>query len=115
MLFEMGCENIEKDYAIKSTEYLAKTLDVVLYGSDGASASSLEDVSLEGSDSGVTGLVNDKGSSASNNTLWIVLGIVGSVILVLALILIFSKKARYAVGRFFSEMFAGIFGKKKAG
>ena len=114
MLFEMGCENIEKDYAIKSTEYLAKTLDVVLYGSYGASKASLEDVSLDGGNGDVIGLVSDKGNGGSNNTLWIVLGVVGSVILVLSLILIFSKKARYAVGRFFSEMFAGIFGKKKA-
>lgn len=114
MLFEFGCENIEKDYAIKSTEYLAKTLDVVLYGSEGASDASLNDVSLDGSNKDVAGLVSDKSSGGSNNTLWLVLGIVGSVILVLSLILIFSKKARYAVGRFFSEMFAGIFGKKRA-
>lgn len=111
MLFEFGCENIEKDYAIKASEYLAKTLDVVLYGSEGASSASLKDVDVNDN---VAGLVSDKNAAGSNNTLWIVLGCVGGVILILSAVLIFSKKARYAVGRFFSEMFAGIFGKKKA-
>ena len=31
----------------------------------------------------------------------------------LFIVLAASKKARYKVGRFFSEMFAGVFGKKK--
>ena len=47
MLFEMGCENIEKELVLKSTEYLAKTLDVVLYGAENASESALGDVSLQ--------------------------------------------------------------------
>ena len=120
MLFEFGCENIEKDLAIKSTEVLAKTLDVVLYGSDGASELALKDVDLS-SDNGkasvITGLVSSNGASAkvnSNETLFVVLGIVGVVLVILAIVLICSKKARYKVGRFFSEMFAGIFGKKKS-
>ena len=113
MLFEMGCENIEKDDVIKSTEYLAKVVDVVLYGSDGASEQSLVDVS--GDDVAIVGLVSSNaGNVGSNETLWVVLGIVGFVIFTLTFVLTFSKKARYKVGRFFSELFAGIFGKKKA-
>lgn len=118
MLFEMGCENIEKDLAIKSTEVLAKVIDVVLYGSENASSYSLGDVDLVGENGNknvVEGLaVSDGGGTVnSNTTLFIVLGVVGGIILILSGILIFSKKARYKVGRFFSEMFAGIFGKKK--
>ncbi len=120
MLFEMGCENIEKDLVIKSTSNLAKIIDVVLYGSDEASDLSLSDVDLvsdNGKTSVITGVVNSSsktGSVNSNNTLWVVLGTLGVVVLILAIVLICSKKARYKVGRFFSEMFAGIFGKKKA-
>lgn len=119
MLFEMGCENIEKDLVLNSTEYLAKTVDVVLYGSDGASDLSLNDVSLvgdNGSESVISGLVNSKGQKSvnSNNTLWVVLGVFGALGVTFTLVLIFSKTARYKVGRFFSEMFAGVFGKKKS-
>ena len=119
MLFEMGCENIEKELVLKSTECLAKTLDVVLYGSDNASELSLEDVSLadaSGNSSVIAGIVSSgsaaNGAVNSNQTLWVVLGVVGTVLVVLAIVLIVSKKARYKVGRFFSELFAGIFGKK---
>lgn len=120
MLFEMGCENIEKDLVLKSTEYLAKTLDVVLYGSDNASEETLTDVDLS-SDSGENSVITGVASSAttanksvnSNKTLIIILSIVGVVLLTLLIVLAVSKKARYKVGRFFSEMFAGIFGKKK--
>lgn len=121
MLFEMGCENIEKDLVLKSTEYLAKTLDVVLYGSENASKETLADVSLtdaNGNASTITGVVSDAGvkntSVNSNTTLYVVIGIIGGAILILTVVLLVSKKARYKVGRFFSEMFAGIFGKKKA-
>lgn len=119
MLFEMGCENIEKDLAIASTEYLAKTLDVVLYGSDEASEKSLNDVSLTSSDGetavieGIATSVSANSSVNSNETLIVVLSIVGVCLLTLTLVLVFSKKARYKVGRFFSEMFAGLFGKRK--
>ena len=119
MLFEMGCENIEKDLVIKSTEYLAKVVDVVLYGSDGASDKSLGDVSLvsnSGDDNVIVGLVSSKGEeyvAGSNDTLWVVLGMVGTSLVILFIVLACSKTARYKVGRFFSEMFAGIFGKKK--
>ncbi len=120
MLFEMGCENIEKDLVVKSAEYLAKTLDVVLYGSDNASEAALDDVSLtdeSGNESVISGVENT-GSGAnksvnSNKTLIITLSIVGVALLTLILVLIFSKKARYKISRFFSEMFAGIFGKRK--
>lgn len=119
MLFEMGCENIEKDLVMASTEYLAKTLDVVLYGSEQASEKSLNDVSLISSDGeenvieGIATGISSSGKVNSNETLIVVLSIVGVCLLVLTLVLIFSKKARYKVGRFFSEMFAGLFGKRK--
>ena len=119
MLFEMGCENIEKDLVLKSTEYLAKVVDVVLYGSENASEASLNDISLVASsneDNVITGLVASKGDSYavnSNDTLWVVLGTIGVSLVVLFIVLACSKNARYKVGRFFSEMFAGIFGKKQ--
>lgn len=117
MLFEMGCENIEKDLAQKSSEVLAKVLDVVLYGTEGASELSLSDVDLQnGSKTAViTGLVSsgNSGSVNSNETLIVVLSVIGVIIVILAVVLICSKTARYKVGRFFSEMFAGIFGKKR--
>ena len=120
MLFEMGCENIEKDLVIKSTDYLAKTLDVVLFGSDQASSASLEDVLLvdeNGELSVIDGVANtlvvENKSVNSNKTLVIILSVVGVVVLTLVIVLICSKKARYKIGRFFSEMFAGLFGKKK--
>ncbi len=118
MLFEMGCENIEKDLAIKSTEVLAKVVDVVLYGSENASSMSINDVDLSdknGNNSVIEGLaISDTNNGVnSNTTLFIVLGVIGGIILIFAGIMIFSKKVRYKVARFFSEMFAGIFGKKK--
>ena len=120
MLFEMGCENIEKDLVLKSTEYLAKTLDVVMYGSEEASEEALSDVSLtdaNGNESTISGVASTGVSSSdkvnSNETLIVVLSVLGLVVLVLTLVLIFSKTARYKVSRFFSEMFAGLFGKRK--
>lgn len=117
MLFEFGCENIEKEYAIRTSEYLAKTLDVVLYGTENASEETLNGVSVSndnGNASQTVGLVNDSGATNSNTTLYIILSIIGVVIIALAITLAVSKKARYKVGRFFSEMFAGLFGKNKA-
>ena len=117
MLFEMGCENIEKDLVVRSTEYLAKTLDVVLYGEENASEAALGDVSLQDSngEAVISGVAASNGNAEvnSNTTLIVVLSILGGVVLILAIILAVSKKARYKVGRFFSEMFAGLFGKKK--
>ena len=121
MLFEMGCENIEKELVFNSTEYLAKTLDVVLYGSESASSEAIADVDLtdeSGNASVIEGVgvsgVSENGSVNSNKTLVIILSVVGVSLLTLVLVLIFSKKARYKTGRFFSEMFAGLFGKKKS-
>lgn len=116
MLFEMGCENIEKSLVLKTTPYLAKVVDVVLYGVDEASDLSVADITNAGSDvTNVAGVVNDAGSSGvnSNTTLYVLLGVLATVAVVFALVMIFSKKARYKVARFFSETFAGIFGKKK--
>ena len=119
MLFEMGCENIEKDLVTKSTEYLAKTLDVVLYGSENASEQTLGDVVIEnanGGESVISGVSSTNGVNGevnSNTTLIVVLSILGGAVLILSIVLAVSKKARYKVGRFFSEMFAGLFGKKK--
>ena len=121
MLFEMGTNLIEKELVLKSVVPLAKTIDVVLYGTRAASSSSLEDIDIESSsgDSLSTGMLQDSGavgtsSKATNNTLWIVLGSIGGVAVLFGIICIFSKKVRHSVSRFFSELFAGIFGKKKA-
>ena len=111
---------MKKDLVLTTTEYLAKVVDVVLYGSDGASEASLNDISLVSdgdSNNVITGLVSSNGEiaqSGSSDTLWVVLGMVGASVAVLIVVLACSKRARYKVGRFFSEMFAGIFGKKKA-
>lgn len=115
MLFEMGCENIEKEYVLNSCQPLAKTLDVVLYGSEEASQASLSDVDLNRGDGTVTvvaGLSNS-GSGASWTSLWVVLAVLAITAAIIGITCIFSKKARYKVARFFSEMFAGMFGKKK--
>lgn len=116
MLFEFGSENIEKELAIKSTQYIAKTIDVVLFGSNNASAASLEDISLVG-DNGETSVIeglSNNGTGASLTSLWILLGAIGFVGVSIAITCIFSKQARYKVGRFFSELFAGMFGRKRA-
>lgn len=115
MLFEMGCENIEKDLVLKTTPYLAKVVDVVLYGTEEASETSLADVSGDKSNDVVAGVVNNSSSSStnSNTTLYVTLSVIGVIVLTFAAVMIFSKKARYKVSRFFSETFAGLFGKKK--
>lgn len=115
MLFEMGCENIEKEYVLNSCQPLAKTLDVVLYGSEEASQISLNDVDLNsgnGTATVIAGLSNS-GSGASWTSLWVVLAVLAITAVIIGITCIFSKKARYKVARFFSEMFAGMFGKKK--
>lgn len=123
MLFEMGCENIEKSLVLKSTPYLAKVVDAVLYGSENASTQTMSDIETssasqngEKKESVFTGLAttsaNDSGVN-SNHTLYVVLGVLGAVAITFTLVMIFSKKARYKVGRFFSELFGGLFGKKK--
>ncbi len=118
MLFEFGCEKIEKDYAMNSAPVLAKVLDVVLYGSEKASEESMADVDIVGddglpsSDVIIQGLAYES-SSASLGTLWAVLGAVGFYLAILGIVCLASKEARYKTKRFFSETFAGIFGKTK--
>lgn len=117
LLFEMGTNLIEKDLVKKSTLPLAKTIDVVLYGTKSASSKSVADVDTSNSYGDIldTGMVGDNStSSATSNTLWIIPGSIGGVALIFGIVCIFSKKTRYAVGRFFSELFAGVFGKKKS-
>lgn len=106
MLFEMGCENIEKEFAIRSTKPLTKILDVVLYGSSGASeesTSEVEFVDSAGQKSVITGIVAKK-STASVSFIWILLGGIAFYFAVLGIVCIFSKKTRYRVGRFFKEL-----------
>ncbi len=116
MLFEIGCENIEKDLCIESTKPLSKILDIIVFGSENASEISLKDVDLttsSGEYNVITGLSNAD-SGASLSSLWVLLSTLGVVTVVIGACCIFSKTARYKVSRFFSELFAGIFGKKKA-
>ncbi len=115
MLFEMGCENIEKEYVLNSCQPLAKTLDVVLYGSEEASQASLNDVDLNSGDGTTTVIagLSNSGSGASWTSLWVVLAVLAISATIIGIACIFSKRARYKVARFFSEMFAGVFGKKK--
>ena len=106
MLFEFGCENIEKSLAIKSTEPLSKVVDVVLYGSDGASKKSMTAVSSSsGKEAVITGIISKK-STASISFFWILLGSIGFYFAVLGIVCIFSKTARYKTSRFFKELFA---------
>ncbi len=119
MLFEMGTNLIEKEYVLKSTEPLAKTIDVVLYGTQQASSESVEGLDTANSSGDIleAGLINKQnsasGTPATNNTLWIILGSIGGVALLFGLICVFSKKVRHSVSRFFSEMFGGFFKKRK--
>ncbi|MBR2909261.1 MAG: stage II sporulation protein P [Clostridia bacterium] len=106
MLFEMGCEKIEKEYALRSTEPLAKILDVVLYGSKNASTEStsgLEFVDSNGQKSVVTGIVSKK-STASISFIWILLSGIAFYFVVLGIVCIFSKTTRQKVARFFKEL-----------
>lgn len=106
MLFEFGCENIEKDLAIKSTLPLSKVVDVVMYGTSGASSKSLNNVTSSSGDKAVvTGIVSKK-STASISFFWILLGSIGFYFAVLGIVCIFSKTARQKTARFFKELFA---------
>ena len=115
MLFEFGSENVEKSLCLSSTEPLAKTLDVVLYGTQGASENALEDVDLASSTVSKSVL---KGSLSSSNkggldALWIVLATLSFVVGLLLVGFFTNKEFNYRVKRFFSEITAGIFGRKK--
>jgi len=107
MLFEFGCEKIEKDLAMRSAEPLSKTIDVVMYGSSGASSESMKNVT-NGSGSGaanITGIVAKK-STMSVSFIWILLGSIGFYFIVLGIVCIFSKTVREKTSRFFKELFA---------
>lgn len=107
MLFEMGCENIEKELAINSTEPLSKIVDVVLFGSNQASEESLSDVNLvdsSGKTSVITGIA-DKNSGGSVSFIWILLASIGVYLAILGILCIFSKTIRYKTARFFKELF----------
>jgi len=114
MLFEFGSENVKKELVLKSCEPLAKVIDVVLYGTEGASQKSLDDVSLvsaNGEEVVIKGLAYE--SNASWSFVWVLLGSIAFYFAVLGIVCIFSKNARYKTKRFFSELFGGLFGKKK--
>lgn len=118
MLFEFGTNTIEKDYVLRSCKPLAKTLDVVLYGTENASKESLSDIDQSSSfgDLLETGLVGSveagENTKAGLSTLWIVLISIGGVSIVVALILVISPKARRGLKRFWNELTAGIFKKR---
>ena len=120
MLFEFGTNTIEKKYVLNSCVPLAKTLDVVLFGTQNAGDDSLGDLNLQNSSGDLleTGIVGASqsgvNSSAGLSTLAIVLIILGSIAVIFTLIMIFNKRARNAVKRFFSELTAGIFGRNKS-
>ena len=105
ILFEFGSENVEKELCLKSTEPLAKVLDVVMYGTSGANVRSVADVSgsNEGETAVVTGIVY-KQSTASVSFIWILLGSIAFYFVVLGIVCIFSKTARYKTARFFKEL-----------
>ena len=112
MLFEMGTNTIEKALVVKSTLPLAKTLDVVLFGTNNASKDSLKDIntpvsSEEVLSTGMVGAAKSGNETAAGLSALAIAGIIlGSVALIFALIMIISKKARNRVVRFFKEMFA---------
>ena len=108
MLFEMGCEKIEKDLVIKSVVPLTKVIDVVLYGSSSASKESMNDVKLAITETGetqeITGIVEKK-STKSISFIWILLSGIAFYFIVLGIVCIFSKETRYKTKRFFQELF----------
>lgn len=118
MLFEFGTNTIEKEYVLRSCKPLAKTLDVVLYGTGNASQESLSDIDQSNSSGDVleTGLVGSAKTGENTNaglgTLWIVLISIGGVVVVVTLIMVISPKARRGVKRFWNELTAGIFKKR---
>lgn len=116
MLFEFGADTIEKDLALNSTLPLAKTLDVVMYGTQDASEESLKDVTVTSTKTTkkdvVRGIIKE-GNRGSLDALWIVLGVFGYVVVMFFVAFFTNKTLNYHIKRFFSEITAGIFGKKK--
>ena len=116
MLFEFGSENVEKELCIASTEPLAKTLDVVLYGTESASETALLDVSLQSSKNTSTSVLKGTINSENSGTLdalWIVLSVFGYALLLTLVAFFTNRTCNYKIKRFFSELTAGIFGKKR--
>lgn len=115
MLFEMGCHNTEKEHVLKSTIPLSKTVDMVLFGSANAGNATLADVNLvnaAGENVSMRGLAQTT-TSASTSFVWILLGGIAFYGLILGLLCAVNKDVRYKTGRFFSELFAGLGGKKR--
>ena len=118
MLFEFGSENVEKGLCLNSTEPLAKTLDVVLYGTEAASENALSDATFETKNSSrqsaaiINGALKSE-NSGSLDALWIVLSIIGFVFALGTVAFFTNKSFNYKIKRFFSEITAGIFGKKQ--
>lgn len=108
VLFEMGCEKIEKALVLKSVDPLSKTVDMVLYGSSSAGEETKNDVKLAvneyGEEQKITGIVNKK-STKSLSFVWVLLGGITFYFIVLGIVCIFSKETRYKTKRFFSELF----------
>jgi stage II sporulation protein P len=107
MLFEFGSENVEKELVLASTEPLSKIIDVVVFGSENASAISLADVSLSNGDGTTTVIagLSNANSGASLTSLWVILACLGIAVVILGAVCIFSRTARYHTARFFSELF----------
>ena len=103
----MGCEKIEKELVKKSVTPLAKVVDVVLYGSDNASSESMNDVKLltnsNGETAKITGIVEKK-ATKSISFIWVLLSGIAFYFIVLGIVCIFSKDARYKTKRFFQEL-----------
>ena len=114
MLFEMGSHLVEKDLVRKSTLPLAKTIDAVLYGVENAAESTKEDVEVLNTDTKTAvktadtnqGMADNGGqSTATNSTLWIVLGIIGGILLIGVILYLAIPKFKNGVNNFFRELF----------
>jgi len=114
MLFEMGSHLIEKDLVRKSTLPLAKTIDAVLYGVENASASTKDDIevldnatktAVKTADTNQGAVNTGSQSTATNSTLWIVLGIIGGVLLIGIILYFAIPKFKNRVNNFFRELF----------
>lgn len=115
MLFEFGAETVEKELVLKSTKPLARTLDVVLYGTEDASSSALEDaevVSGTTNKDAIKGTIKN-GNKGSLDALWVVLAVFGYIVILFVVAFFTNKEVKYHIQRFFSEITAGIFGRKK--
>ena len=115
MLFEFGAETLEKYLVARSAVPLARTLDVVLYGTQDASETALEDVDITSINSSsnseiIKGTI--KSNKGSLDALWVVLAVLGYISILFVVAFFTNKEFKYHVQRFFSEITAGIFGRK---